>query len=136
MIFYFEKDGRKEPVQLEAWVWLANYSDKTQLAQFEVSAGQGKFHRIAEIDHEKIAEFTMINSKTGQSISIIIPKGAKIIHKYRNDVFISAGKQLRFRTYVAGYEKDGRYFMNFILPDGNIVQADDPDAVIEIKPGR
>lgn len=122
----FNRDGVEEEVELERWVWGVIYNDSTELHQFD---NNGVFHQIGEIDQSRVLMFRMYKpAGHGDSprdiIDLIIPKGAKLIHKYRN---VHAHYFKNFsdtvKVYMFGYKLDNHYHYNFILPDDRIVQS-------------
>lgn len=116
----------KEEVSLERWVWGVLYNDGTELHQFD---DKGVFHQIGEIEQDKVVMFTMYKpAGTGDTkrdrIDLLIPKGGKIIHKYRNvhAHYFKDPNQFA-RVYMFGYKLGEHYHYNFILPDDRIVQS-------------
>jgi len=110
----------KELISLERWVWGVVYKDETELRQFD---DNGKFHRLSEIDQKNIKIFTMYRSDDmNKRYDIVMPEGARIIHKYRN---IRPFYMNRFvKVYMFGYrtgKKDFEYHYHFILPDDRMV---------------
>jgi len=141
MEFNFNRDGKKEVVQLERWVWGVVYKDKTNLNQFEVKADEGFFHQVKEIDQPNVKKFILAKAGGGQSICILPPKGAKLIHKYRIiNMQVAKAKTLSTKVYMFGYmvkapwsgdlsdaKKKSIYFLNYVLPNDTVIQSDDPD---------
>ncbi len=63
----------------------------------------------------------------GKRIEIVLPAGAKLIYRYDNYKLNVGTKNARdVRVYVFGYKK-GAYFLNYILPDGRVIQTDNPE---------
>ena len=120
-------------VDLERWCWGVVYKDDTELHQFDAT---GDFHRLKEIDQKNVKLWVLYKPEDpNKRIDIVMPEGARIIHKYRNvkphylDSFV--------RVYMFGYrtgksEKDFKYHYNFILPDDRIIQSavDNVDLVL------
>lgn len=120
-------------VDLEKWCWGVVYKDDTELHQFN---SDGSFHQLKEIDQSKIKLWVLHKpGDPNKRIDIVLPEGARIIHKYRNikpyylDCFV--------KVYMFGYrtgknEKDFKYHYNFILPDDRIIQSavDNVDLVL------
>ncbi len=122
----FSQDGKSEEVALERWVWGVVYQDGTELHQFDNS---GVFHRIGEVDQDRVSLFVLYKSiDMGKRIDIVVPEGARLIHKYRNYVF-NAGtpQESKARVYVFGYRSGKHYHYNFVLPDDRIVQSVDDE---------
>lgn len=130
MQWFFNRDGIKEEVALERWVWRAIYKDGTHLDQFD---DQGVFHQIREIQQENLVAFRMINTENpDKHIHIFMPEGAKFIHKYKNFI-LQAGtpNETRMKVYIFGYKAGSHHHFNYILPNGTILQADHEDVAIE-----
>lgn len=116
----FIREGKEEKVELERWAWGVIYEDGSELHQF----GQdGVFHQVGEIDQAKVRLFVMYKpADENRRIDVVMPKGAKLIHKYRN---VKPFYLANFvRVYMFGWKKGSEYYYNFILPDDRIVQAD------------
>lgn len=120
----FSQDVKSEEVALERWVWGVVYADGTELHQFD---GNGVFHRIGEVDQDRVSLFVLYKSNDiRKRIDIVVPEGARLIHKYRNYVFNAGTEQeSKVRVYVFGYKHGSRYYYNFVLPDDRIVQSCD-----------
>ncbi len=127
MKFTFNREGKNEDVELERWIWGVVYKDGTELQQFETKGYKGIFHQIGEIDQSKVKRFILAKAQGGQSICILVPEGARLIHKYKNDVFLISEKEIRCKTYVIGYQFKSQFFLNYILPNDTIVQSNNPD---------
>ena len=78
---YTNEKGEIEIVELEKWIWGVVYKDGTELHQFDKD---GNFHRLAEINQKEVELFTMYESEGTGRYDIVMPEGARIIHKYRN----------------------------------------------------
>ena len=118
------KDGETIEVALEKWSWGVVYKDGRELHQF---GDKGDFHQIAEIEQDNVRLFVLY--QTGdmtKRIDIVLPEGAKIIHKYRNFIFNHGqADEKHVRVYIFGYRKDGQHsHFNFVMPDGRIIQSD------------
>lgn len=123
--------GEKEEVSLERWIWGALYEDDTELHQF---TDDGVFHRISEIDQNKVKTWVLYNIEGYDDgrIYLIIPrkedgtlKEVSLIHKYRN-IVLEAGtpQETRHKVYVFGFKLKGqKSFYNFVMPNNTIVQS-------------
>ncbi len=127
MKFTFNREGKKEDVAVEKWIWGVVYKDGTELLQFETKGDEGVFHQIGEVDQSEVKRFILAKAQGGQSICILVPEGAKLIHKYKNDVFLLSKEKISCRTYVFGYKLKDQYFLNYVLPNDTIVQSNDPN---------
>lgn len=130
MQWFFDRDGQKEEVQLEKWVWQVIYKDGTSLSQFD---DKGVFHQIREIDQEKMLAFRMINTDDPSvAHHIYMPDGAKFIHKYKNYV-LHAGRpeEMRVKVYIFGYKIGNHHHYNYILPNGSMLQSENEDISLE-----
>ena len=116
---YTNENGELEAVELEKWCWGVAYKDGTELHQFDKS---GNFHRLSEINQKDLELFTMYEAEGTGRYDIVMPEGARIIHKYRNirpfymDKFV--------KVYMFGYrtgKKEFEYHYHFILPDNRMV---------------
>lgn len=124
MQWFYDNQGKKEEVMLERWQWIAVYKDGTVFQQF---TPDGVFHRIGEIDQERLASIVMVNSEsfdTGR-LHVKIPSGAKLVHLYRNYVLKIKGQEVRARVYVFGYKLGDRYSLLFIMPNNGVIFSDD-----------
>lgn len=125
-----KETGQEEVIKLEPWGWGVVYKDGTELHQF---GANGDFHRVGEIDQDNVALWVLYRTDDmSKRIDIVLPPGAKVIHKYRN----VSPHYLPFNTFVKvymfGYKTaEGTYHYNFVLPDDRIVQSttDDIDLV-------
>ena len=130
--FTNKKTGEVEQVNLERWVWGVVYQDDTELHQFD---DKGVFHQLSEIDQKRLKLFTMYKSdESGKRIDVVMPEGARIIHKYRNlrpfymDKFV--------KVYMFGYrtgknENSFEYHYHFILPDDRMVISNKDNISLE-----
>jgi hypothetical protein len=109
----------QEEVTLETWAWEAHMEDGSVLRQFE---DDGVFHQIGEVDQEKLQVFSVYRTDNKQEgrYDLILPKGAKVIFKYRNYILnASTPNETRVRIFVFGYShgKNKPQHFNFIMPD-------------------
>lgn len=126
----FTRDGAAEEVALEKWAWEAEYRDGTILRQFE---DDGTFRQIGSLDMASVGVFRAYRTDSPHGrIDILIPEGAKPIFKYRNYVLnMATPAEQRIRIPVAGLIKaNGEKILNFIMPDGNVVQTDTDDVAL------
>ena len=116
---FINDKGEVEWVELERFCWGVVYKDGTELHQFDKD---GNFHRLAEINQKEVELFTMYESEGTGRYDIVMPEGARIIHKYRNirpfymDKFV--------KVYMFGYrtgKKEFEYHYHFILPDDRMI---------------
>jgi len=117
---YKNEKGEIETIDIERWAWGVVYEDDTELHQFDKD---GNFHRLAEIKQDRVKLFVMYKTDESEKrYDIVMPKDARIIHKYRNirpyysDEFI--------KVYMFGYrtgKKEFEYHYHFILPDDRMV---------------
>ena len=82
-IFYNPKTNKKELVNIVRWKWVAYFQDGTKLEQYD---NNGIFHQFAEIKKYRspVIYFQMISDKNLYGYKLAIPKGADLIHFYRN----------------------------------------------------
>ena len=116
---YKNEKGEIEMVALEKWIWGILYKDGTELHQFDK---EGNFHRLAEIDQKEVQLFTMYKAEGTSRYDIVMPEGARIIHKYRNIKPFYMDKFVK--VYMFGYrtgKKDFEYHYHFILPNDRVV---------------
>lgn len=126
--WHFNRDGKLEEVPVERWAWGAVLKNGTEMHQYDA---QGVFHQIGEIPQEEVKLWVLY--KTGpenKRIDFVMPKGARLIHKYKRYVLNSAqfneGKEeneVRETVYVFGYKLGNHYHYNFIMPNDTIVQS-------------
>jgi hypothetical protein len=126
--FYNNLEAKeREEVALEKWIWGVVYKDNTELKQFEINREDLEncvFHRIGEVKQEQVALFVLFSTETPRRIDMIIPEGAKLVHKYKNYVFNSGTEaEKRSRIYVIGWKIGNNGFFNFVLPNGTIIQS-------------
>ncbi len=95
-----------------------------ELHQF---AQDGTFHRIGEVDQERVKLFVLYNSSDPQRkrIDLIVTDGMKLIHKYRNVKPFYMEKFVK--VYMFGYKLGNNYHYNFVLPDDRIIQSPTDD---------
>jgi len=116
---YTNEKGELEIVESEKWVWGVVYKDETELHQFDKD---GNFHRLAEINQKEVELFTMYELEGKGRYDIVMPEGARIIHKYRNIKPFYMDKFVK--VYMFGYrtgKKDFEYHYHFILPDNRMI---------------
>lgn len=123
MKFSITIEGKTEEVAQEVWGWGVVYKDGRELHQF---GDNGDFHQIKEIEQENVKLFVLYKTDDmSKRIDIVLPEGAKIIHKYRNFVFDYGTQEKRnVKVYVFGYKIGDHHHYNFVLPDGRIIQSD------------
>jgi hypothetical protein len=123
---YINEKGIGEEVSLEKWIWGVVYEDNKEIHQFEVTPeGRGVFHRVGEVDQSRIKLWVLFKPGTEKRIDIVLPKGAKIIHKYRKYRLDIGTIAERCETvYIFGYKYKGKEYLNFIMPNDTIIQSD------------
>ena len=128
-----------EPVTKEPWRWVAFYNDGTTLAQFEVKAGQATFHKFAEIDQSKLANFMMTHDTHPTLTLRFDPDTMELIHFYRNQILnvpIAEGQlnETRHeRLYYFGYkDKAGQSHLTGVLPNGSVIISNDHDHIVDL----
>lgn len=124
MKYIYNDNGKEIEIAPERWVWGCIYEDGTELKQF---GDDGVFHRVGEIDQEKVAIAVLYNFEHPEKrIDIPWKKGMRLIHKYRNIVFDYMSESSRtVRVYIFGYKDGDQYSYIFILPDDRIVFSND-----------
>lgn len=125
-LYYGEKGV--EEIEKEKWEWVVIYKDGRKLRQFDE---RGMFHRLAEIEQEHVDIFGLENEEEKRGLTIKLPPGAKIIHKYRNVCMnFGTAQERRARIYMFGFKIGGESFINYVMPNGGIMQSNDPDLMI------
>lgn len=124
--FFFKKDGKEEEIQIERWVWVAVYEDKTELHQFNID---GTFHQLGEIDWKRVKMFVMYKPMPQpfyKRVDLVIPKDAKVIHKYRHYALnVGTPEERKYKIYIFGYKlKGGQAHYNYIMPNDIIIQSE------------
>ena len=101
---YINSEGMKEEIDLERWIWEAIYKDGTYLKQFDEETKI--FHRIAEIDQEKLDVFAMQSTEDeNKRYEIHFTEGMKLVHYYRHTVLeLGTPNEKRFKFYCFGYK--------------------------------
>lgn len=97
--------------------------ERDELHQF---GNDGKFHRIGEIDQDRIemASFYFYDDYSMKKrIDIPFRPGMKLIHKYRN--IKPSGHKNFIKVYMFGYKYEGMHTIFFILPDDRIIVCPD-----------
>jgi len=127
--FYTNEKGKKEEVALEAWMWGVIYKDDSELLQF---GPDGVFHRLGEIKQDEVKIFVLIcNADPSRRIDIVMPRGARLIHKYRNYILNQGTADERHvRCYMFGYRCGDQYHYNYVLPDGRILQSNSDNVAL------
>jgi hypothetical protein len=117
-------DYKTEMLDLERWVWVARYGQNDELHQFDKD---GNFHQIGEVDQSRVKVFVLYNTSIPEKrIDIVVPEGAKLIHKYRHIWFNHGTKdEKRVKIYMFGYKFNGHQHINYIMPDDRVVIAVD-----------
>lgn len=134
--YIYEPTGEK--VDKVDWRWVAVYNDGTVLEQYELRDGQAFFHRFAEIDQSKLADFLMVHDTLATVTLRFDPATMKLIHFYRNQILhvrLHDGihqEQRKERLYYFGYEQDGVKHLTGLLPNGKIIVSNDPDHFVEV----
>lgn len=123
--YLFIRDGKKEHVELERWAWEVTFKNGQVFKQF---GDDGMFHQMGEINQEKVKTFILYNTDTGKSIHIIVPKGARLIHKYKRYVLhFGTPAEIKETIYVFGYKLGKHYHYNYILTDDSMIQSTDDE---------
>jgi len=133
MKYYFEKEGEREEVKIERWVWGVIYKDDTELHQFENS---GRFHQIGEVDQDQVKMACLYNfaewqkkkdfSKMSKIIYLPFQNQAedgskmKLIHKYRN-IRPAGYDEFVFRIYMFGFTFGNKQCFYYVLPNDRFV---------------
>lgn len=134
MHVYFDEQKQQEiEVPLERWVWAVIYGDGTEFHQFD---DKGRFHRVGEIDQDRMVMFVLRND-TGKRIDIPWRPGMKLVYKYRMlkpGAYDSkdANEDGFVRIYMLGWKYEGAHAFYFILPDDRVVASpvDDIDLTL------
>lgn len=129
MKYFFTENEKEIEVPIERWAWGVVYEDGSELHQFEDRGEQGVFHRIGEIEQDKIKMAVLYQPENlSKRIDIDWKKGMRIIHKYRNFVFDYMSENPRKeKAYIFGYKDGEAHSILFILPDDRIVFSSNPD---------
>jgi hypothetical protein len=110
-----------EEVKPERWAWLVVYKGGNGiLRQF---GDDGAFHQVGEIEQELVELFQLYKPEQPERrISLYIPEGARLVHKYKRYVFrTQTGEERRETVYVFGYKHDGRHYFYYIMPHDEII---------------
>ena len=134
--WHFNRAGKLEEVPVERWAWGAVLDDGTEMHQYDA---QGIFHQVGEIPQERVKMWVLY--KTGpenKRIDILVPAGARLIHKYKRYVLNSAqlnegdpSREVKVTVYVFGYKAGDHYHYNFIMPNDTIIQSIEEAPVFE-----
>lgn len=102
--------------------WVANYAGGEQLKQFD----NGKEHKYADINREKLERFDLIDKETGKAVhSLYLREGQQLIWRRRT---LKKLDQSFIVIYLVGYKvrvltnsgpKD-LIVLNYIHPDGSV----------------
>ena len=113
-----------EAVDLERWCWGVVYQDGEEFKQF---GDDGVFHRVGEIDQDKVAMAVLIKpGEQTRRIDIPWKKGARLIHLYRHFIFAAGTpEERREKVYIFGYRDGDICSVAFVLPDDRVVMTDD-----------
>lgn len=119
------KDAKGNIVEPERWVWGVLYRNGTELHQFDET---GRFHPFSDIQQMSVAQFTLYPRGQGNAVHFLIPKGAELIHRYRN-VVLEMGRpnEVRARVYVFGYCLEAKYCLAYVMPDDVVIFSEDSD---------
>ena len=112
----------EEEVLIERWIWGVVYKDDTELHQFDRA---GTFHRLSEIKQSEVKLWILYcPSNPKKRIDIVVPEGARLIHKYRKirPFYLEHFVQVYLFGYRTG-KSEYKYHYNYILPDDRIVQS-------------
>jgi hypothetical protein len=103
--FIFIRDGVPEEVQPEQWQWIAFYSEKDFIKQFDEKTFT--FHQFKEIDQTRLDIFVMQSLRDPRKIyALHFKPWMKLIHAYRHTVLnVGTPDEIRFKTYRFGYEE-------------------------------
>jgi hypothetical protein len=124
--FYNKNEDKWEMVEPVKWKWEAHYTDGTILKQYD---DDGTFHRLAEIEQDKLHLFKMVDGSREYQL-IFNPQHMKLVHFYRNVVLNATQEnEIRVRLFVYGYEtkvkRTTHKVLNVIMPDGQLVTTED-----------
>lgn len=126
--YTFYRDGVPEQVERETWRWVAVYRDGTELHQFDDATGE--FHQFSEIDQSRLGVFRMVHDELRPVAIPFEPTSMKLIHFYRRiNLNVGTEDEQHFTVYMAGFERGGVKHLLGIMPDGEIVLADDAEVV-------
>jgi len=122
------ESGEIEEVKRERWAWGVTYEDGSIFVQFD---DEGFFHRIGEVDMDRVKIFTMFKPENPTiRHDMVVTEDMKPFHKYRN---IKLHYLPEFvKIYIFGYSKgkSGIHY-NFILPDDRVIQSDTDNVELE-----
>lgn len=109
-----------DPVSLERYVWIADYSNGSYLKQFDER--DWTFHRFQEIQQDKLSVFIMqCVDDEKRRYELHFTEGMKLIHYYRN-ICLNFGtpQEQKFKLYCFGFEKGGQKVIFSIWPNGEV----------------
>lgn len=94
--------------------------------EFHQFDDRGRFHRISEIDQDRIYIASLYNLKDmSKRIDIPFRQGMKFIHKY---VSVRPAGETEFKkAYLFGYKYKGQEHLSYVLPDDRVVMAPDQE---------
>jgi hypothetical protein len=118
-IYIGHLNSERREVPWQEWGWATLMKDGSVMRQFD---DDGKYTFIGEVDQSQVVMFTMYRLDAEDTrIDIIVPEGAKLIHKQRK-ISIS-GPNMFQRVYMFGYKYKGNHHFNYIMPSGQVVQS-------------
>lgn len=87
---FTDKEKNETLVPVERWAWGVIYKDGGELHQFSEEkehGGAGVFHQIGEVVQENVQLFILYKpADRSKRIDLLVPSGAKLIHKDRKSV--------------------------------------------------
>lgn len=120
-----DADGTLRASEMERWIWVAGYNDRTVLKQFDENH---LFHKFDEIDVSKLISFGMV-SRNHPPIIIKWRPEFKPIHFYRHTCYnFGTPNEYHLHLYYFGYESPTDKVVMGIMPDDSIIvmrEADD-----------
>ena len=128
-----------ETTTKEPWRWVAVYDDGSQLEQFDTAYGTPIFHRFAEIDTKRVAEFMLIHNNFSP-IVFQIPEGAKLVHFYRHrtiqellydgDGESSLQREWKVKVWVIGFKVSKQYCLAYADESGHVLISNDHETYL------
>jgi hypothetical protein len=114
------KDGTD--VTPERWGYVITYLDGTKYHQFDKK--NKKYNNFAGVKTDKVSNITMVNLESGESHSVDLPQGSRVIHYYDNIISAPMGGSVtHHRLYCFGYELNGNDKIYTILPDDTLIDG-------------